>query len=66
MHKRDESAVVRALKKMSHLVNDNVFETSARLFRQIGVEADRGIPSITASPLRFHPLHEESLHLHSH
>jgi hypothetical protein len=66
IHQSEEMFVVRRLKQVNHLVDDNILKTILRFFSEVGIQSDCARAVITAPPLRFHSLDEQSLYLNAY
>ena len=61
IHQSDEASIVRRLKQMHHLVDDDVLKALRWFFGQVRIQSNTGRCRVAAPPTRFHPLNEKSL-----
>ena len=61
VHEASKSPVVSSLDQVRKFVRNDVFEALAWLLGKVGIQTDVSSDRTTASPLRFHFLHEDSI-----
>lgn len=55
IHQSDEASIVRRLKQVHHLMDDDVLKALDRLLGLVRIQSNAGGSGIAASPSRFHP-----------